>query len=466
MKKTIFTKLLVTNMTLVIIIHVIIGVSISLLYKSYIYNKIRNENKVYSLMLYKIFFLSDNKLKIEDISDKLNLDIIIFDDKGFTNLDMMKYSSYPKSIGPNLHLKDEYIEKLRNSNIIGLKGEYFDGKKADVYSTLIPIIEDGEMKLIININNSKSEINKVLWDMNIAIIIFGVIMLILSSLFLLRFLKKSLVNPLKKLNEVLFKISTGEVDKRIDFKGNEEFETLAKSFNIMADSIENAERNRQEFISNVSHEIRSPITSINGFISGLLDGVIPEEKTKHYLKIASNEIKRLMRLTNDLLDLSSIDNEENIELEKIDIVDLIKLSVESFIPKMKQKNLLLDLQFEEIELMVLTNKDKMMQILTNLIDNAVKYSKNDGQLSIVVVNRASKVLVTIYNEGDIIPEESLSRLWERFYKIDKSRTSKESTGLGLSIVRTIISRLKEDIWVENVGTSGVAFTFTIQKTNY
>lgn len=465
MKKTVFTKLLVINMSLIILIHVIIGVSISLLYKSYTYSKIKDEDKVYSLMLYKIYYLNENRLKIEDISDKLNLDIIIFNNKGSTNLDMMKYSSYPKSIEPNLYLKDEYIEKLKDNKAIELKGEYFDGKKADVYSVIVPIIENGELKLIININNSLSDINKLLNNMNTAIIIVGSITLILSSLFLNMFLKKSIVTPLQKFNDVLFKISTGEVDKRIDFKENKEFEVLANSFNKMADSIENAEKNRQEFISNVSHEIRSPITSINGFISGLLDDIIPEEKTKHYLGIMNNEIKRLMRLTNDLLNLSSINNEEKMELEKIDIVDVIKLSVENLIPKVKQKKMLLDLQFEEASLMVLTNKDKTMQILTNLIDNAVKYGKEEGQLSIVAVNRGNKVLVTIYNEGDIIPEESLNRLWERFYKVDKSRTSKESTGLGLSIVRSIISKLNEDIWVENVGTSGVAFTFTIQKAN-
>ncbi|MCL2321032.1 MAG: ATP-binding protein [Oscillospiraceae bacterium] len=466
MRRTVITKLLVINMSLIILIHVIISISISMLYKSYIYNKIKDDDKVYSQLIYKIYSLNKNKLKLEDISDKLDLDIILFDDKGSTNLDMMKYSSYPKSIEPNLHLKEEYFKELEYNNIVELKGKFFDGSKASVYSIFVPIFANNKLQLIVNINTELSDIDSLIWNANIFILIFGVIMLILSSLFLLFFSKKAIVNPLKKFNDVLYKISTGEVNKRVDFKSNDEFGTLANSLNKMADSIENSERNRQEFISNVSHELRSPITSINGFISGMLDGVIPESKTKHYLSIASNEIKRLIRLINDLLDLSSIDNQSlNIDIEKIDIVDLIKFSVEKFIPKMKQKNLLLDLEFEESKLMVLTCKDKIIQVLTNLIDNAVKYSKKEGRLSILVISKGNKVYVSIYNEGNQIPEESLNRLWERFYRIDKSRTSKESTGLGLSIVRAIIGRLKEDIWVENVGTTGVEFTFTIQKAN-
>ncbi len=466
MRKTVFTKLLVINMSLIIFIYVMLGISISLLYKAYIYNKIKNDDKAYSQLLYKIFFLNNNNLKLEDISDKLNLDIIIFDDKGSTNLDMMKYSSYPKSIEPNLYLKDGYMDKLKQNNLLELKGEYFDGTKGNVYSVFVPIIENNKLNLIVNINNPLSEINKILWNTYLLIMILGVTMLILSSLLLLIFSKKAIVNPLKKFNDVLYKISTGEVNKRVDFKSNDEFGVLANSLNKMADSIENAERHRQEFISNVSHELRSPITSINGFISGILDGIIPEDKIRHYLSLVNNEIKRLMRLVNDLLNLSYIDSQSSdsdLELEKIDIVDLIKISIESFIPNMKQKNLLIDLQFEESKLMVLTNKDRMIQVLTNLVDNAVKYSKAEGRLSILVMTKGNKVLVSIYNEGSQIPEQSLNRLWERFYRVDKSRTSKESTGLGLSIVRAIIGRLKEDIWVENVGNSGVEFTFTIQR---
>ncbi len=463
MKKSVFTKLLAINISMIILIHVIIGIFLSLKYRSYIYDKIKSDANIYSKFIYKIY-TDDNRLNVENIVKELNLDIILFDDKGSTNMDMMKYSSYPRNVEPTFYLDNKYIEELKIYGIVEFQGYYFDGTKGDVYSIIVPVVENSKIKLIVNINNSLSTINNGIMRIYIITIVLGLISIISISVILFFLSRNVIIKPLNKFNDVLYKIAQGEVDKRVEIENNDEFGDLANSLNKMADAIENVERNRREFISNVSHELRSPITSINGFIVGIIDGVIPENRIKYYLNIANNEIKRLIRLINDLLDLSAIDNQSSLEVEKMDIIELIKQSVEKFIPKIYENDLLLDLQFEESKLIVITNKDKIIQVLTNLIDNAVKYSKDGGKLAIIAKTKGTKVLISVYNEGHI-PDESLNMLWDRFYKIDKSRTSKESTGLGLSIVRAILLRLGEDVWAENVGNNAVAFTFTLQKSN-
>ena len=238
---------------------------------------------------------------------------------------------------------------------------------------------------------------------------------------------------------------------------------LAQSFNFMADSIEKNEKNRREFISNVSHEIRSPITSIKGFIGGILDGVIPEEKEKYYLSIAYEEIQRLTRLVNDLLDMSAIEaGEFSLRIMEVDINEIIRLTVIKYETKIKEKRASVDVCFDEDNLFVAGDKDRLVQVITNLLDNAIKYVNEGGKIKISSKVKGKKAFISVFNDGPKIAEEDLLHIWDRFYKADKARTAKDSTGLGLSIVRNIITQLQEDIWVENKD-NGVYFTFTLMK---
>jgi signal transduction histidine kinase len=232
----------------------------------------------------------------------------------------------------------------------------------------------------------------------------------------------------------------------------------------MADSLEEVEKNRRDFISNVSHEIRSPITSIKGFIGGILDGVIPKEKENYYLSVAYEEIQRLTRLVNDLLDLSAIEaGQFKLRIEEIDINEIIRICVIKFETKIKEKKLKVDVLMNEDRLYVAADRDRLTQVVTNLIDNAIKYGAEEGNVKISTRSKGDKALISVFNNGPSIHEEDLKHIWNRFYKADKSRTSKMSTGLGLSIVRSILTQLGEDIWVENKENQGVTFTFTLKK---
>jgi len=288
---------------------------------------------------------------------------------------------------------------------------------------------------------------------------------ITTSIIIYYFSQKIIIKPLSKINSVARKISKGEVEKRVIIDSNDEIGELAESFNTMADSLEKVEKNRRDFMSNVSHELRSPITSIKGFIGGILDGVIPKDKENHYLQIAYDEVQRLTRLVNDLLDLAAMESGKfSLRVTEIDINEIIKLCIIKFEPKINDKKLKVDVLLQDEHLYVEGDRDRLIQVLTNLIDNSIKYVPDGGNIKLSTKIKGDKLLVSVFNDGPNIEENELRRIWDRFYKSDKARTSKISTGLGLPIARNILSQLGEDIWVENKAKDqGVTFIFTLTR---
>ena len=322
-----------------------------------------------------------------------------------------------------------------------------DAKGQSMGATLISVSTD-------ILDNSLSNVYQIIW-------LSAVFAVIASCIVIYYFSQKMIVNPLSQMSGVARKIAQGDVDKRVEIHSDDEMEEFANAFNVMADSLQKVEQNRKEFISNVSHELRSPMTSIKGFIGGILDGVIPEEKHKYYLNIAYEEIQRLARLINDLLDLSAVES-GTYKLNKVsvDINEIVRICILRNENRIKNKNLDVQVFFEGSELWVLTDEDKTIQVVTNLLDNAIKYGKDDGLINISCRKKGKKAHISIFNEGPTIDEEDIKHVWERFYKGDKSRTQKVSTGLGLSIVKKIISLHDEEIWVCNK-ENGVEFTFTL-----
>ena len=266
------------------------------------------------------------------------------------------------------------------------------------------------------------------------------------------------------MNNAAKKIAKGEINKRVEIQSEDEIGELTESFNSMADSIAEIEKNRREFVSNVSHEIRSPITSIKGFIGGILDGVIPKEKERYYLTLAYDETQRLTRLVNDLLDLSTIDaGRLTLNFTKFEVNEIIRRTIIKFETKVRERSLKVDVSFTQEELFVMADIDKITQVITNLIDNAIKYVTDKGIIRIVSKAKGDKVIISIYNDSQSLSEEDLKHIWDRFYKSDKARTIKVSTGLGLPIVQSILTAHGEDIWVENSEQGGVEFVFTLKR---
>lgn len=294
--------------------------------------------------------------------------------------------------------------------------------------------------------------------------ISSLLALIASIFMIYYFAQQILIRPLYELNSVADKMSKGDFSQRALVTSDDEIGNLANSFNHMAESIEHTDQNRQDFISNISHELRSPITSIRGFIAGILDGVIPKDKENYYLNVVYEEINRLTRLINDLLDLSAMESGRfSMDVTEVDLNEIIRLSIVKFEPKINEKKLKVDISLDAEKQFVAADRDRLIQVVTNLLDNAVKHSPTEGHVEVSTRVKGKKVTVSIYNDGTPISEQDSKNIWSRFYKADRSRTQKESTGLGLPIVRNILTQLGENVWVENRET-GVVFQFTLSKT--
>jgi signal transduction histidine kinase len=239
---------------------------------------------------------------------------------------------------------------------------------------------------------------------------------------------------------------------------------LATAFNHMAESLNNYDEMRNTFMSNVSHDLRTPMTSISGFIDGILDGVIPPEKHEYYLQLVSTEVKRLSRLVASLLDLSRIQaGERKFSMAPFDVCEMGREILISFENKINEKQLDVSFECDEDKMSVLADRDAIYQVFYNLCDNAVKFSSEGGLLRISLRKlKNRKILVSVYNEGQGISEEDLPRVFDRFYKSDKSRgLNKSGVGLGLFISKTITEAHGEKIWADSELGRYCCFNFTL-----
>lgn len=469
MKKGLFSKMVATYTLIIAISFVIIATILSIWFEGYYFEQRRKQliNASDIIRSYAIGRL-DNSISSDKISEVLNdtskyfnTDILLIDNYGY----VFDVSNEKQKDLKYRQILTKDLEELRLNHIVETKGTYKGIFPEPVHTFIVPIRSNGMFKGAIMMNTNVSEISEPLRRVYEIIWLCAIFAIITSSFIIYYFSQRIIIRPLAQINYVAGKIAKGDVDKRVLLEySDDEIGELAQSFNSMADALEEVDKNRREFISNVSHEIRSPITSIKGFIGGILDGVIPKDKENYYLAIAYDEIQRLTRLVNDLLDLSAIEaGRFSLRIEEININEIIRLTVINFEPKIKEKRLNVDVCFKEDNLYVAADRDRLIQVVTNLIDNALKYVNEGGTVKLWTRAKGDKVYVSVFNDGPTIPKEDLKHIWDRFYKADKSRTSKMSTGLGLPIVRNILSQLGEDIWVDNKEGEGVTFTFTLKR---
>lgn len=399
----------------------------------------------------------NNLLKIVCIGS--DMDILIVDRLGYVYMvSDTKYDNYK-------YTKIDLPPDDNSSEIYKQEIEQKDGSKVSISAHLKPMYTYEQLNgyfIIIDKSplrgmESGRYMIMIIWTSIILAMIFATTIVKYSA-------KKLVIDPLEAINNAAKRLAIGDVNKRVEVISDNEIGELAQSFNIMAESIEQSDTTRKEFISNVSHELRSPITSIKGFIGGILDGVIPRDKENYYLNIVYDEVDRLTRLVNDLLDISAMEaGKFNLDISEFDINQTISLCILNLENKIKTKGLNLKCTFSDNRAFVIGDRDRIIQVITNLMENAVKYSLENGQVEVKVSSKGEKIFVSIFNSGDMISKEDINNIWDRFYKSDKSRTNKISTGLGLPIVRLILSQHNEDIWVENVEGKGVKFTFTLRK---
>ncbi len=296
------------------------------------------------------------------------------------------------------------------------------------------------------------------------------VLVILVSVLVITVMARKQSSPLRELAKAASDFGHGRLESRVEVDAGDpqEVQELALAFNNMAESLQKSEYRRQEFVANVSHELKTPMTTISGYLDGMLDGTIPSEKHPHYMLMVSDETKRLSRLVRSMLDISRMQDQGSIPAEnmtRFDVCECVGQVLITFEQKILDKALEVDVSFPEHPVYTMANQDAITQVVYNLLDNGVKFCPNEGMLTVTVREGDGKAYISIGNDGKTIPAEELPLVFDRFHKLDKSRAeNRDGWGLGLYIVKNIIDRHGENISVSSQNDR-TAFTFTLPLVN-
>ena len=295
------------------------------------------------------------------------------------------------------------------------------------------------------------------------------LLVVLISIIAMMILVRRQSDPLRQMAQVARSFGHGDLDARVRLADDypEEVEELALAFNNMAQELQKSEYQRKEFVANVSHELKTPMTTISGYVDGILDGTIPEHRHRYYLQIVSDETKRLSRLVRSMLDISRLADGSVPEEKKVrfDMEETLGQVLITFEKKINDKGLNVDVDMPAYPVITHACEDYVTQIIYNLIDNAVKFCPQGGTLGLKIQQGGGKIYLTVSNDGETIPTEELPLVFDRFHKIDKSRSqNRDGWGLGLYIVKTLVSSHGENISVTS-RDGKTAFTFTMPLVN-
>ncbi len=363
----------------------------------------------------------------------------------------------------------EYNSSVLNGETIKLRSTFGGLYEKNVFTVGVPIEYRENVVGGIFFNTEIPEMQGKLREYMFMMLVASILSLFVGCV--LTFIQgKRITNPIAEMNKAVLDIASGNFSKRIPVS-SDEIGQLASSFNYMADSLERLENMRTSFISDVSHELRTPMTSISGFVGGILDGTIPPEMQNDYLQIVYDESVRLTKMTNDMLEMTKMQSSEyKLDISEFDINELIRICIIQLEQKIDSKNLELEVFFEPEKINVLADKDAIKRVIINIIDNAVKFSYENTKIIIKTKIADKKVNVSIGNFGSGISESEMKNLFDRFYKTDKSRSEdKKGAGLGLSLVKNIMNLHKQNIWVqcfdakEGSDAKFTEFTFTLKQ---
>ena len=299
---------------------------------------------------------------------------------------------------------------------------------------------------------------------NLNVVYISAAIIFVLSLIILLVFTKTVYFPLKKITAGANEYAAGNLEHHIELDSRDEMGYLAATLNYMSDELNSLEEYQRNFIANVSHDFRSPLTSFKGYLEAIIDGTIPPEMYEKYLTRVITETERLTKLTEGMLTLNSLDSKGYLSRTNFDINRAIKDTAASFEGTCDAKNISFELTFSDNIQMVHADMGKIQQVLYNLIDNAIKFSHHDSTIYIQAYTRNEKIFVSVKDTGVGIAKDSVKKIWERFYKSDQSRgKDKKGTGLGLAIVKEIIQAHGENIDVISTEGVGTEFIFSLPR---
>lgn len=399
------------------------------------------------------------KAQLDALDTYLNATIWIINPSGRMVLD----SSSPVDVETEIVV--ENFDPTITAGSYYTVGKFFNTFEEDMLSVFAPITADYKVKGYVVIHCSMENIRASADNLlNISYIML--VILFLLSLIILIFFTEIVYIPLRKITEATEQYASGNMHYEFTVESEDEIGYLAATLSYMASEIARTEDDQKKFVANVSHDFRSPLTSIKGYLEAMIDGTIPPEMHEKYLSIVLNETERLTKLTNSLLTLNNL-NTKGMLLNRIDfdINTVIRNVAASFEGTCRQKAIAIELVLTGDEMFVVADMEKIQQVLYNLLDNAIKFSHHDSVIKLETNEKHNKVFISVKDSGIGIPKDDLKLIWDRFYKSDLSRgKDKKGTGLGLSITKEIIQAHGEHINVISTEGVGTEFIFSLQKS--
>ena len=378
-------------------------------------------------------------------------------------------SNFDANVPDDFAVPDNVLSMLKEGREVS-NAAYFQVLLRDnQLAYALPIMHDGEMQAAVLVTSPSDRWTGLINVMS-RTIVMACLWIMLAALIAVYFISERVSAPLKEMRRAAKDFAKGDFDRRVVVQGKDEVAELGIAFNQMAQSLENLEKTRNSFMANVSHDLRSPMTTIAGFIDAIRDGVIPPEKQDHYLEVVSGEVHRLSRLVSDLLDVTRIQaGDRKFVMKPFDICEMGRQILISLEQQIDAKGLCVEFVSDEDSMMALADYDAIYQTFYNICDNAVKFSCDGGVFRVSIgrltdKNQKNKLQVSVYNQGQGISEDDLPLVFERFYKGDKSRgLDRCGTGLGLYICKTIITAHGEEIGVTSIEGKDCQFSFTLTQ---
>ncbi|RKL66415.1 hypothetical protein CR203_16115 [Salipaludibacillus neizhouensis] len=400
--------------------------------------------------------MSDDELhhSLEFNMDQENRQILLFDTEGRA----LFHPGFLQEQGLSSNIVDQALsgEETVSERLLGKRKEisYVMASKIN-----IPSLSQEPQAIVMVFHEFDRESRQIIWINFLT----ALIALVITAM-IIYYTSRKITDPLTNMNHSALQFAKGDFSHRVNVKTTDEIGQLGNTLNHMAKELGSLDQLRKDFVANVSHDLRTPLTSIRGFLGAMLDGTIPRAKEKHYLTIMHHETDRLMKLVNDLLSTASLEA-GNWELDRkvYNVTEQLRIILAKLEPETSKREMEIQFDTGKKDVYIYADSERMEQVFINLVQNAIQYSSYGSKIGILVKEQKNVVQINISDQGLGMSEDELANIWERFYKSDKARSQKVGTGIGLSIVKQILDLHNATIIVESNVGQGTTFTLTIAK---
>ena len=426
---------------------------------AYLASRVRNND---------VFFLGPNtsnttntsiKWKTDQVYNEFQAYCVVVDRTGTARI----YADEELMASNNIHFDEQQIIHTLSTVLQGREVVYQDDTAiGPTFTVAVPWVDNDYVLGAVFVQTAAQTVYATYRGLALQVALAALITFLLAGICIF-FITRQIISPLHVMAQMSGEMAEGKFDRRVPVTGSRETQELASAFNLMATQLEALEKTRRDFVANVSHELRSPMTSMQGFLQGMLDGTIPAGEHHQYMQIVLDETRRLSKLVGSLLNLSRMENGETpLAMSHFDLHETIRRVIIANMTQLDDKQMELSLSFEDESMYVHADQDQIEQVLINLLSNAIKYTPEGGRISIDTVQKERLTYVTVRDNGQGILPEDAPYVFDRFYKADKAHTVGKGTGLGLAICKRIMDRHHQSIRLLS-GDTGAVFEFTLEN---